>query len=65
MSAEQPEKSVVFAPCKRGSDPATVGQKCKGREAFKLSATGDRNVRFQCTTCNYEWMVDQGGFINI
>lgn len=62
--APKPVFPSVFAPCKRGKDPATNGQFCNGRRANRISEMGAQSVHFKCETCGYSWHVPVGGAIN-
>lgn len=61
----QEEKNVVMVACRRGNDKLTTGQSCDSRQAYKLSADGDRAVRFQCVKCKHHWIVGLGGSFNV
>jgi len=60
-----PEKKIVFAKCKRGTDRMTQGQECDSLKAEQLSDPGSANVRFKCIKCNYLWIIPIGGSIEI
>ena len=63
--ANNDEYPVVHMKCRRGNDPATRGQECKGMQAHKLSPDGSQHVQLRCTTCNHTWSVPIGGTLNM
>jgi hypothetical protein len=61
----QSEYPVVHMVCRRGGDQRTAGQKCDGRQAWKISQDGSRNVLLKCCKCNYSWNVPVGGHFSL
>ena len=59
------EKKVVFAKCRRGSDPATQNQVCQSNQAYNMSEQGDSMVRLECIKCKYAWVVTVGGSMKL
>ncbi len=60
-----PEYPIVFVRCTKGSDPATKGQKCSSRQAFKLSADGHPSPMYRCVKCKHTFSVGLGGSFNV
>ena len=55
------EREIVFISCTRGSDPASRGQKCSGRRAYKLSPDGHPSPMYQCVSCKHTFSIGLGG----
>lgn len=64
QSPAQEPREIVFAACKVGSDPLTVGRSCDGRQAYKNSKVGARLLTLTCTKCSHSWSVPVGGSFN-
>jgi hypothetical protein len=65
MPEEKPAHPIVFVRCTKGSDPATKGQTCNGRQAYKLSPDGHRSPMYKCTKCSHVFSVGLGGSFNV
>jgi hypothetical protein len=61
MNQKKETREEVFAACKRGSDPATSGQSCDSKRAYKLNIPNSGAAAFQCVKCNHSWAVPLGG----
>ncbi len=61
----KPEYPVVFMRCTRGSDQRTQGQKCDGKQAYKMSPDGHRNPMYKCVKCTHLFTVSLGGSFNV
>lgn len=59
--SDKPEYPHVFAKCKRGNDPLTMGTHCPSTMAEKLSPDASQSVSFRCLQCKYVWTVAIGG----
>ena len=56
---------IVFVRCRRGTDPSTYGQECKGNRAYNMSDPGGTMVRFQCVDCGHIWVTPVGGAMRL
>lgn len=65
MPEEKPKHPIVFVRCTKGSDPATKGQVCNGRQAYKLSPDGHNSPMYKCVKCSHVFSVGLGGSFNV